>query len=83
MVDAGDAGRQFDTLDRLVALESTGSDEAGSFGNDEPRFDGLVRGDEDRVYPETTVTRSMVFGRTIAVRFLQPLKALSPIAMTV
>ena len=61
MVDAGDAGRQFDTLDRLVALESTGSDEAGSFGNDEPRFDGLVCGDEDRVYPETTVFPVFLF----------------------
>ena len=51
MVDAGDAGRQFDTLERLITLESTGSDEAGSFGNDETRFDGLVCGDEDRVDP--------------------------------
>ena len=61
MVDAGDAGRQFDTLERLIALESTGSDEACSFGNDEPRFDGLVCGDEDRVYPETTVFPVFLF----------------------
>ena len=61
MILTGDTGRQFDTLECLITLESTGSDEACTFWNDEPRFDGLVRSDEDGVYPETTVLPVFLF----------------------
>ena len=55
MVDARDTGRQFDTGDDLVALESSGSNEPCAFGNDKTRFDGLVRGNEDGVNPQASV----------------------------
>ena len=55
MVDAGDACRQFNAHNGLVALERPGSNEPCSFGNDEPRFDRLVGSDKDRVDPQTSV----------------------------
>ena len=55
MVDAVDACRQFNALQGLVALESACCDEPCAFGYDELGFDGLIRGDQDRVEPQGTV----------------------------
>ena len=51
MVDAGDARRQLDALDRLIALKSPCGNEPCSLRHDVPRLDGLVRSDEDGVDP--------------------------------